>query len=109
MDSLLTRPSTERNQPAELLIWGIVPELKDFLGSGQLTAQQVSIARTVAQRVQGDIMRELKGPLEIVAVVKYRDEQGRVDNNSGRKGLACPFFAFQSGEAGRLIDQRRLT
>ena len=54
-------------------------------------------------------MRELNVPLELVAVVKYRDEQGRVDNNiSGRKGLACAFFAFQSSEAGRLIDQRQL-
>lgn len=82
MDSRLTRPSIERNQPAELLIWGIIPELKDFSvsASGQLTAQQVAIARTVSQRVQGDIMRELSVPLEMLAVVKYRDQQGRDDN-----------------------------
>ena len=72
MDSRLTRPSIERNQPAEILIWGIIPELKDFSVSalGQLTAQQVVIARTVLQRVQGDIMRELNVPLEMLEVVK---------------------------------------
>ena len=55
MDSCLTRPSIERDQLPELLIWVMIPELKVFLR--QLTNQQVVIA--VAQRVQETIMRDL--------------------------------------------------
>ena len=66
MDSLLTRPSIERNQPAELLISGIIPEFKDF--SRQPTDQQGAIA--MARRVQETIMRDLNVPLEMLEVVK---------------------------------------